>query len=121
MTPALRLKSKHLFPQLGFLFHQGPKTAEMNLLVDTCETINESILQLVLQVGIILQSGSFSGTSWLQYIIITKSLIMASKGPAQEFIASSMTSPSCKEGERMLFHEMGFKEKFPKIGMYVYL
>ena len=36
---------------MGHAFHQGPKTSEMNLMMTTCETINESMLQLVLQVS----------------------------------------------------------------------
>ena len=43
-----------MFFQVGHAFHQGPKTAEMNLLVTTCETVNESMIQLVVQVNMIL-------------------------------------------------------------------
>ena len=38
--------------KVGHAFHQGPKTAEMNLMLTTCESINESIIQLILQVDI---------------------------------------------------------------------
>ena len=72
---------------MGHLFFQGPNTADLNNLVDTCATVNEAILQLVLQVVIIMKSDKMEPVSTLQYVVIATSLIMASKGQAEGFLA----------------------------------
>ena len=58
--------------------------------VDTCETINEAMIQLVFQLVIIMSSDPSKPTSKLQIMVVTWSLIMASKGPAEEFLSKRM-------------------------------
>ena len=65
------------------------------LLVDACETINESMVQLIFQVSIILASnldptGISQPITTLQYLVLVKTFIMASKGPAEDFLAAKM-------------------------------
>ena len=76
--------------QIGHLFIQGPNTKELMISVDTCETINESIVQLVFQLGIIMSSDQSKPVSKLQIMVVTWSLLMASKGPAEDFLATRM-------------------------------
>ena len=60
------------------------------LAVDTCETINESMVQLVFQLVIIFTSDRSKPLSTLQILVTTWSLLMASKGPAEDFLATRM-------------------------------
>ena len=76
--------------QIGHLFIQGPNTKELMISVDTCEAINESIVQLVFQLGIIMSSDQSKPVSKLQIMVVTWSLLMASKGPAEDFLATRL-------------------------------
>ena len=76
--------------QIGHLFIQGPNTKDLMISVDTCETINESIVQLVFQLVIIMSSDQSKPVSKLQIMVVTWSLLMASKGPAEDFLATRM-------------------------------
>jgi hypothetical protein len=106
-----------MFLQIGHLYHQGPKTAELNILVDTCETINESMIQLVLQIVIILHSNnSLTDIGWLQWLVILKSLIMASKGPAEDFLSAKWKRKHRRDATTELYHKKGFGAKLPLIG-----
>ena len=60
------------------------------LAVDTRETINESMVQLVFQLVIIFTSDRSKPLSTLQILVTTWSLLMASKGPAEDFLATRM-------------------------------
>ena len=64
------------------------------LLVDTCETINESMVQLIFQVSIVMPSilipSRGAPLTTLQILVLVKTFIMASKGPAEEYIAAKM-------------------------------
>ena len=68
--------------------------------MDTCETISESTIQLVFQVSIVMPSilnpSSDTPITTLQILVLARTLIMASKGPAEEFLAAKM---------KMLKHE----------------
>ena len=76
--------------QIGHLFIQGPNTKELMISLDICETINESIVQLVFQLGIIMSRDQSKPVSKLQIMVVTWSLLMASKGPAEDFLATRM-------------------------------
>ena len=76
--------------QIGHLFIQGPNTKDLMISVDTCETINESIVQLVFQLVIIMSSDQSKPVSKLQIMVVTWSLLMASKGPAEDFLATRL-------------------------------
>ena len=60
------------------------------ILVDACETINESMIQLIFQSFVILTTLHEEPTSTLQKLTIATSLFMASKGPAEEFLAAKV-------------------------------
>ena len=76
--------------QIGHLFIQGPNTTDLMITVDTCETINESMIQLVFQLVIIMASDQSKPISKLQIMVVIWSLLMASKGPAEDFLATTM-------------------------------
>ena len=76
--------------QIGHLFIQGPNSKDLMISVDTCETINESIIQLVFQLVIIMTSDQSKRVSKLQIMVVTWSLLMASKGPAEDFLATRL-------------------------------
>ena len=85
------------FPQVGHLFIPGSTTKELMLLVDSCETINESMVQLIFQVCIVMPSilspsGNTPSLTTLQILVLVKTFIMASKGAADEFLAAKMRS-----------------------------
>ena len=60
------------------------------ILVDTCETINESMVQVIFQLCVILATLHSKPITTLQILVVTISLLMASKGPAEDFLASKM-------------------------------
>ena len=83
-----------VYIQVGHLFIPGYSTKELMLLVDSCETISESTIQLVFQVTIMVPSilNPSGGTpiTTLQILVLVKAFIMASKGAAEEFLAAKM-------------------------------
>ena len=90
------------------------------LLVDTCETINESMVQLIFQVSIILASnldptGASQPITTLQILVLVKTFIMASKGPAEDFLAAKMrrlkNNQGSKEEKEATTEEPGTKDK----------
>ena len=60
------------------------------ILVDTCETINESMIQLIFQTVFILTSKHNEPITTTQYLVLATSLVMASKGPAEAFLAAKL-------------------------------
>ena len=60
------------------------------ILEDTCETINESMIQVIFQLCVILATMHSKPITTLQILVVTISLLMASKGPAEDFLASKM-------------------------------
>ena len=60
------------------------------ILVDTCETINESTIQVIFQLCVILATLHSKPITTLQILVVAISLLMASKGPAEDFLASKM-------------------------------
>ena len=88
----------------------------MNLLINTCETINEAMIQLILQVVIIFSSGANTDISRLQWLSLAKSLLLASKGPAEEFLAAGIRRVKERDETCALFHERSLKEKIKEIG-----
>ena len=69
------------------------------ILVDTCETINESMIQVIFQLCIILATMHSKPITTLQILVVTISLLMASKGPAEDFLASKMRRLKQKQGK----------------------
>ena len=80
----------------------------MNLMVDTCETTAESMCQLILQVVIIFQSKTVGEVSWLQWLVIGKSLLMAAKGPAEEVLEEITKNEKKANCTGNAYHEMDF-------------
>lgn len=76
--------------QIGHLFIHGPRTKELMILVDTCETINESMIQLIFQTVVVLTTMHNEPITTIQKLVLVNSLFMASKGPAEAFLASKM-------------------------------
>ena len=76
--------------QIGHLFIHGPRTRELMILVDTCETVNESMIQLLFQTVVILTTMHNEPITTIQRLALVTSLFMASKGPAEAFLASKM-------------------------------
>ena len=68
-------------------------------MVDTCETINESMIQVIFQLSIILATLHSKPITTLQILVVTISLLMASKGPAEDFLASKMRRLKQKQGK----------------------
>ena len=66
---------------------------------------------------IILGSDDLANTSWLQWLVVIKSFIMAAKGPAEDFVADRTTKRQKIDSDVTLFHEKGFKEKLLITGM----
>ena len=60
------------------------------ILVDACETINESMIQLIFQTVFILTSKHSEPITTTQYLVLATSLVMASKGPAEAFLAAKL-------------------------------
>ena len=58
---------------------------------------------------IILGDGDLANTSWLQWLVVVKSFIMAAKGPAEDFLADRMRRQINSE---TLYHEKGLKKNF---------
>ena len=65
--------------------------------------------------SIILLNGDMKNTSWLQKLVVIKSLIMAAKGPAEEFLAERIKQEN--DSGDTLYHEKGLKEKLLLLGM----
>ena len=76
--------------QIGSIFIHGPRTKELMILVDACETINESMIQLIFQTVFILTSMHSEPITTTQYLVLATSLVMASKGPAEAFLAAKL-------------------------------
>ena len=64
---------------------------------------------------IILGDGDLTNTSWLQWLVVVKSFVMAAKGPAEDFLADR-TRRQHDIGET-LYHEKGLKEKMLMLGI----
>ena len=117
---AMLARLHFLFFQVGHLFIPGSSTKELMLLVDACETINESMVQLIFQVSIILASnldptGTSQPITTLQILVLVKTFIMASKGPAEDFLAAKMrrlkNNQGSKEEKEATTEEPGTKDK----------
>ena len=87
--------------------------------MDTCETINESMIQVIFQLSIILATMHSKPPTTLQILVVTISLLMASKGPAEDFLASKMRrlkqgKIDIKDegvGEKMIMKELHVKQE----------
>ena len=113
---ALFVVKYHIISQIGHLFQQGPRTAELNLLVDSCVAINEDMIQLVLQISVLFRTYETKGITTLQALVISWSLIMASKAATEEFIISKLKRVKKKEGLTKLYHEISLKSKLSMLG-----
>ena len=61
---------------------------------------------------IIVGGDDLANTSWLQWLVVFKSLIMAAKGPAEAFVADrAAKGQNIDNGVTTPHHEKGFKEK----------
>jgi len=70
------------------------------------------MIQLILQVVIIVGGDDLANTSWLQWLVVFKSLIMAAKGPAEAFVADRAAKRQKNDiSVSTPYHEKGFKEK----------
>ena len=58
--------------------------------------------------------GDLANTSWLQWLVVVKSFIMAAKGPAEDFLADRIRRQINSEA---LYHEKGLKQKLLTVGM----
>ena len=77
------------------------------------------IFNHISQVIIILWSGGLTDKnkiSWLQYLVIAKSLLMASKGPAVDFLETRSKRQASRETEPNLYLHQGFATKLPQLG-----
>ena len=95
------------------------------ILVTTCESINESMVQLIFQLIIIMTREPNEQITMLQVMVVSWSLFMASKGPAEDFWAARMKrekreSEEAREGEEdktlKYYHDIDFlRGKLPLI------
>ena len=76
--------------QIGHLFIQGSHTKELMILMTTCETINESMVQLIFQLIIIMTGDANKRITTYQIMVVSFSFFMASKGPAEDYWAARM-------------------------------
>ena len=61
---------------------------------------------------IIVGGDDLANTSWLQWLVVFKSLIMAAKGPAEAFVADRAAKRQKNDiSVSTPYHEKGFKEK----------
>ena len=86
------------------------------ILVDTCETINESTIQVIFQLCVILATLHSKPITTLQILVVTISLLMASKGPAEDFLASKMRRLKRGKvnegvGEKLIMKELRVKQE----------
>ena len=74
------------------------------------------MLQLVAQTSILLRTYETSGITTLQILGISSSLVMASKGSAEEYLAAKLKRAHGRDGETKLFHKMDLKAKLLLLG-----
>ena len=97
----LIFKNTTFLLQIGHLFIQGSHTKELMILVTTCETINESMVQLIFQLIIIMTGDAKNRITTYQIMVVSFSFFMASKGPAEDYWAARMKREK-KEAEETL-------------------
>ena len=76
----------------------------------------------ICQVIIILWSGGLTEKiSWLQYLVVVKSLLMASKGPAMDYLEARSRRQTSTDGEACSYLHQGLAEKLLQLGQNVLL
>ena len=71
----------------------------------------------VLQVIIVLWSGGLTDKiSWLQYLVMAKSLLLASKGPAMDFLEAQSRRQAPTEEESGHYLHQGLAKKLRQLG-----
>ena len=71
----------------------------------------------ICQVIIILWSGGLTEKiSWLQYLVISKSLLMASKGPAMDYLEAHSRRQTSADGGTSQYLHQELAQKLPQLG-----
>ena len=69
----------------------------------------------------ILGENDIRNVSWLQWLVVGQSLIMAAKGPAEEFLVSRTKQRQKDGGETKAFCEMGVMDRIVMLGQTNYV